>query len=209
MFACKKVQRGTFASSSQRSCFMLILSFIVPQPLFPSLPLSLRLHQNVPSSGIRNFTDITVEQMAPVHPPFSVSTFLHVLSLFLSLSFSLIHSDFVCVFRFVISLSLSLIVFCLFLSFFNSFSDRLSSHLALYLTPRSLLSYVFDDLARVARSSQENLHSSLPPPISKPGPYVFLKTMTYSHSQPTCRIIRNSPVKTRIVAASLASTGLK
>lgn len=70
----------------------------LPQPLLYSLPLPLTASvEKVPSSGICNFTDITIEQMASVHPPLSVSTFLHALLRFLSLSFSLTHSftDFV------------------------------------------------------------------------------------------------------------------
>lgn len=98
-------------------------SFVSRSRLFASLPLPLPASaEKVPSSGIRNFTDITVKQMGSVHPLHSVSTFLCALSLFLSHSFSLTQSftDSVCGFCFVVSLSLSLspLSISLFLSLF-------------------------------------------------------------------------------------------
>lgn len=108
-------------------------------------------------------------------------------------------------FRFMISLSLFLSR-----SFFHSFSDRLFSHPTFCFTPRPpFISHVLDDLARVVRSSREPplfFHHQTP---NRDFTYPRRRTATYSHSGPTCRIIRNSPAKTRIAVANPASTGLE
>lgn len=120
-------------------------SFVSRSRLFASLPLPLPASaEKVPSSGIRNFADITVKQMASVHPPLSVSTFLCAYLLFHSScrspSRSRSHSQtpFV-VFCFMVSLSLSLAALYLSLSFtFSPAASPLILHSAL-LTPPVLL----------------------------------------------------------------------
>lgn len=180
-------------------CRFVFKVICLPQPRFSSLPLpSLASTEKVPSSGIRSFIDITVEQMASVHPPLGVSITLRARSLFLSLSLSLTRSftDFVC--------GLSRRSLSLF--FFHSFSDRL------YLPPsRSLLSHVLDDSRELFGPHERE------PPLFSSTTKLHTGTLRipederrlYSHSRLTCRIIRNSSAKTRIAVVSLANTGLK
>lgn len=146
MLARKKVRREYFRVSSSTQLLYTdshSKSFVSRSRLFASLPLPLPASaEKVTSSGIRNFTDIAVKQMASVHPPLSVSTFLCAYLLFHSScrspSRSRSHSQtpFV-VFCFVVSLSLSLSLAALYLS------------LSLFLRPPLL--------------SSCSLHSSLPP----------------------------------------------
>ena len=78
----------------------------------------------------------------------------------------------------------------LFFSFSNRFPLILHS-----LTPRSPLSHMLDDLERVVRSSREPplfFHHLSP---NRDLTYPRRRTAIYSHSRPTCRIIRNSLAK--------------
>lgn len=174
MFAGKKLQRvlSRHLLNAAALCWFVFKVICLPQPLFPSLPLPLTAVK-VPSSGIRNFADTIVKQMASAHPPtlvYELSTFLRVLSLFLSLSLSLTRSftDIVCGLP-LCNLFLSLAVFP---SLFQSSSDRLSCilpHSPFPFIPRAWWS-------RKSCSVLTRTSTSLPPPVSEPGPYVSPKT---------------------------------
>lgn len=109
------------------------------------------------------------------------------------------------VFRFMVSLA----ALCLSLSFTLSPSaSPLIPHSALLPVP------LYPTCLRISQESF-GLHEREPPLFSfhhqssnRDLTYPRRRTMTYSHSRPTCRIILNSPAITRIIAVSLASTGL-
>lgn len=113
-------------------------------------------------SLFRYSRDITVEQMASVHPPLSVSTFLHALPAAFFLAHALIHRLRLWFFRFMVSLA--------------AFRPSLSPTAILPRSPFPFISRAW--WSRKSRSvlTREDLHSSLPPPISEPGPYVSPKT---------------------------------
>lgn len=115
MTRCSRVNREHFRviDSAQLLYADSFKAICLPQPLLSSLPLSslplTASAEKIPSSGIRNFTDITVEQMASVHPPLSIpfDMLFYSSCRFLSRSHTHSQTSFM-VFRFMISLFLSL-----------------------------------------------------------------------------------------------------
>lgn len=140
----------------------------IQSDLFPAVTFSFSSaffdcisREKVLSSGICNFIDITVEQMASVHSPLNISTSLRALSLFLSFSPSLTHSfrDFVCglsLYGLSRGFMISLAAFCLPFSL-SPTASPLSLHsvslpISLYLTCLMISKESF--------GPHENLHSS-------------------------------------------------
>lgn len=137
-----------------------------------------------------------------------VLTFLRVLSLFLSLSLSLAYSfTQACLSSFIRSSSLSP---CFLLSSALFFQSPLSSSRSLSQSPILVIPRVWGFCVRVVRPSRGGErdprlffhHQS-----SEPGSHSRIpkdeRQLRYSHSRPTCRIIRNSPAKTRTTVVSL------
>jgi len=160
-FKYKRIQRGLLRHLDTAAlCWFIFKVICFLQPLFPSLPLSLTASvEKVLSSGICNFTDITVEQMASVHSPLNISLLhLSACSFTLPVAFSLTHALIQSLRLSLYGLSrgfISLAAFCLSFSLFPTAflsSYILSLPVPLYLTCLMISKESFDP--------HENLHSS-------------------------------------------------
>ena len=176
-FKYKRIQRGLLRHLDTAAlCWFIFKVICFLQPLFPSLPLSLTASvEKVLSSGICNFTDITVEQMASVHSPLNISLLhLSACSFTLPVAFSLTHALIQSLRLSLYDLSrgfISLAAFCLSLFLFF---QPLSSHLTFSHSPFPFISHAW--WSRKSRSILTRTSTLLPPPISELGSYVSPKT---------------------------------
>lgn len=204
----KKSRKLVLSSSRWAAALCFVFVICLPQPFFHPLPLPL-IARGVNIYGIYFYftrcadANTVVEQMVFCSSSSPrVFTSLYVFSFTLPIAFSLA--------RAFIHAGLVDRLWCLsFLLPFFLFSNRFSFHLAPCLNSRSSSSHVSEDenRSRERERGREREWSStlLPPPTFRTGISRIPedeRQLRYSHSRPTCRIIRNSPAKRRIAATS-------